>query len=86
MAFSNKITEIINREIYIKDDEGWEENITLIDYINKTCKKKCDIGWDIDAPPECECIVSRFYYAIVKLAEMEHSKEGQEWEKRMRIG
>lgn len=85
MGFSNKMTEIIDREIYIVDDEGRQENITLVSYINKFCKNRCNVEWAIDTPPECECIVSRFYYAIVKLAEIEHSKEGREWEERMKI-
>lgn len=82
MTFSDKATKLIDREIYIKGVYGTD--INLLDYINSACKKACNIDWTIDNPPECECIVSRFYYNTSKLGEMEHSKEGLEWEKRMK--
>lgn len=74
MALKDNITKVINKEIYI-DAELPDEEISLLEYTNNICEKRCNQKWSLDLPPECECEVCRLYYTTVKLAEMEHGKE-----------
>lgn len=77
MAFKDNYTKI-NEEGNI--EFNFEDGENLLEYINNECGKECCCKWDIETPPDCDCPVSRLYYAMCKLAEFEHNKRDLEGE------
>lgn len=70
----HNMTTIKDREIYLRNF-GTDGDISLVDYSNNECKRKC--GRDIKATAEefgeymdCDCIVSVFYSMAIGYAEL----------------
>lgn len=70
MSFMDKYTDVVDGRVEFNIDDGNDQD--LVSYCNKLCKDKCESSFDIENPPDCDCEVSRLYYAVVKLAEWEH--------------
>lgn len=70
MSFMDKYTKVVDGQVEFDIDDGHDQN--LVNYCSGLCKEKCDSGFDIENPPDCDCEVTRLYYAMVKLAEWEH--------------
>lgn len=70
MSFMDKYTDVVDGRVRFNIDDGNDQD--LVNYCNELCENKCESGFDIESPHECDCEVTRLYYAVVKLAEWEH--------------
>lgn len=62
-------TKIKKGEICFADGKSLNE------YCNSVCKESCGekTNWCIENIPDCNCVVSNLYCAMIRIAELEHN-------------
>ena len=65
----DNLTSIEDGKIHFK---GENEITDLIEYCEFECREKCNGSGFLDGGIECDCVVNRLYWAMVRLAEIEH--------------
>lgn len=71
MSFMDNFTNVAYGRVEFNIDDGLDQD--LVNYCCNICKERCGTSFAIeDGPYDCDCEVSRLYYAMVKLAEWEN--------------
>jgi len=66
------LTRIEDNKINLSDECA--DIYDLVEYCEAECKGKCNTGF-MAGGIECDCVVNRYYWCMVRLAKLEHGFE-----------